>query len=239
LGFAAAAFLLAQPAVCGMADNPRTIVAPDRSIALPVEEVEDVFFAYIVGLLIADATLDIDGAGLIEMFPEFAEGDGKIPFDEIERVTRTAGDPATVSLEFANALDYPVPVDILGYHPGRVLTSRYVFFREEPYDAGGEFEFVRLEWVIRGRLALDFDNWLDTLLGRLVDDVEARVAVALSYEGHWYALLGGDTPGGGWITGVYDLPTNRILVRPPRALRELGDHLAEYQHVSQYATQYH
>jgi hypothetical protein len=63
---------------------------------------------------------------------------------------------------------------------------------------------------------------LDVLLGGWVDDVSARVLVVCRYQDHWYALLGGDTPDGGWITGVYDLRSSRIVVRPPRALRELG-----------------
>ncbi len=73
---------------------------------------------------------------------------------------------------------------------------------------------------------IDFVGWLDVLLGSWLDDVSVQLLVVAEYRDRWYILLGGDTPGGGWITGVYDLQSSRIVVRPPQALRLLGAELA-------------
>ena len=208
-------------AVAALAENP------PRSIAMPESEVKDVFFGYIVSILLEDAELDIDGNRLLEMFPEFANGEGQVPFHEITRVARIPGRAPEVIIELTNRLDYPVPVDILGYHPGRVFSSRRIVFDERRHvEADPDFGRIRLVWLRSGELGIDFDGWLDVLLGSLVDDVSARVLAVVEYRRTWYLLMGGDTPDGGWITGVYNLQTSRIVVRPPRALTEFGDELS-------------
>lgn len=201
---------------------------PSRDISMPMAEVQDVFFGYVVGVLVADATLDVDGDTLVSMFPEFADGGAQVPFDEMLRITR---DPrpkgAELTIELKGRLNYPVPVDILGYHPGVVLSSPRLVFDEQDYRAADPgFGFVRLEWLRVGDLSIDFAAWLDALLGHLVDDVDARVLAVVEYDETWYVLLGGDTPDGGWITGVYNLASSRIIVRPPAALRQLGENLS-------------
>lgn len=207
---------------------PGTTEAPSRAIAVAEDEVADVFFAYIVGVLLGDAALDIDGAALSSMFPEFAEGGAQVPFEQIDRITRTRTPGAEVILRLHSPLDYPVPVDIIGYHPGTVLSSLELVFSEEAYAPSVPgFGTVRLEWLESGYLRIDFVGWLDFLLGNWIDDVDARVLAIAEYEDHWYAIMAGDTPDGGWITGVYDLQSSRIVVRPPRPLRELGRALEE------------
>ncbi|MCK4516081.1 MAG: hypothetical protein KAU31_12530, partial [Spirochaetaceae bacterium] len=89
-----------------------------------------------------------------------------------------------------------------------------------------DFGAVWLEWLRYGELAIDFVGWLDVLLGSWVDDVSVQLLALVEYQNRWYILLSGDTPKGGWITGVYDLQSSRIVVRPPKALRLLGAELA-------------
>jgi hypothetical protein len=205
--------------------------APPRSVALPESEIQDVFFSYIVGVLIEDSPLDVTGETLLSMFPEFSDGSGKVPFHQIRRVLREphAGNgPSIITLSFDRRIEYPVPVDILGYHPGTVFFSESVGFAESPLAVPDpEFSAVFEVRVRSGELGIDFDQWLDTLLGGWVDDVSARVLSVVRYQDHWYGLLGGETPRGGWITGVYDLRESRIVVRPPQSLRELGRQLGE------------
>jgi hypothetical protein len=219
-------------AVLGIfAAPPAAAQVPPRTIAVPEHEVEDVFFAYIVGVLLADAPLNVSGDELLAMFPEFQDGGGQVPFLDITQVRRVPdpeGDGATITITFDQEIEYPVPVDILGYHPGTVYFSRVVTFRESVYPApASEFAHVRLVQVTSGWVGIDFDRWLDALLGSWVDDVAARVLAVVRHEDHWFALLGGDTPDGGWITGVYDLQSSRIVVRPPHALRELGQEMGK------------
>ncbi len=205
--------------------------APPRSISRPQSEVDDLFFAYIVGVLMADAPMDVDGATLLRMFPEFLDGGAQVPFLDIAQVKRephAEDDGARIMLRFFDRIEYPVPVDILGYHPGTVFFSRVVTFEESSAVSPDQtFDTIRLVRVRSGELGIDFDLWLDILLGGWVEDVSARVLVVCRYNDHWYALMGGDTPDGGWITGVYDLRESRIVVRPPRPLRELGQQLGK------------
>jgi hypothetical protein len=216
-----AAFLVASTA-CAYSD------LPPREIALPESQVKDVFFGYIVGILLHDEALDGDGESFLKMFPEFAEGGGQVPFHEMTRVVREPGATgARIVIELKDRLNYPVPVDILGYHPGMVRSSPRLVFDETPYvplDTG--FGTVRLVWLTDGDLGIDFVAWLDFLLGSWVDDVNAQFLAVAEYEERWFILLGGETPKGDWITGVYDLQSSRIVVRPPPALRLLGTDLA-------------
>ncbi|MBU8912975.1 MAG: hypothetical protein KOO61_03060 [Spirochaetales bacterium] len=201
---------------------------PPRDIAVPESQVKDVFFGYVVGILLQDEPLDVNGENLLAMFPEFADGSGQVPFHEMTRMVRTPGSRgAEITLELKDQLNYPVPVDILGYHPGMVISSpRLVFDEREYVPSDRDFGAVWLEWLRDGELAIDFDGWLDVLLGSWVDDVNVQLLAVAEYQSRWYILLGGDTPGGGWITGVYDLQSSRIVVRPPPALRLLGAELA-------------
>lgn len=224
--FAALALMLTAAVVTA---DSFVITAPPRSVGLPDSEIEDVFFSYIVGVLLGELELDMDGSTLLDMFPEFSDGSGQVPFHQIKRVTRSrteSSNSSLITLSFIEDVRYPVPVDILGYHPGTVIFSRQIRFVESniPPDLEG-IEIVREVRVDSGTVGIDFDQWLDTLLGGWVDDVDARVLAVVRYRGEWYGLLGGDTPDGGWITGVYDLRNSRIIVRPPAELRLLGQKL--------------
>ncbi len=196
---------------------------PERSVSRDESEIKDVFLAYIVGIMLEDHELDVDGPTLLDVFPEFEGSSLDFPFHDIERVHRTSSREGTmISVDFVRPLSFPVPVDILGYHPGRIYTTRRIVFDESAVSAHGELSHVRLLVRREGEIGIDFVRWLDLLLGSLLSDVDARVLAVAELNGRWYAILGGDTPDGGSIVGVLDLLRNRILLRPPRALRDFA-----------------
>ena len=197
--------------------------APPRSVAAPQDEVRDLFLGYIVGIILTDHRLDVDGLTLLELFPEFEESGTRFPFHDISRVTRSsASGGATIKVEFTEPLSFPVPVDILGYHPGRIYTSQSVSFQESGYEAEDGLEQVRILRRTSGRVGVDFDRWIDVLLGPLLSSVDATVLAFGEIDGQWYALLGGDTPDGGWIAGIVDLGRSRFMLRPPRQMQDLA-----------------
>lgn len=201
---------------------------PPRSVSREESEVRDLFLAYIVGIVLGDHELDVDGPTLLEVFPEFEGSSLDFPFHDIERVTRASSpEGAVIAIDFVEPLSFPVPVDILGYHPGRIYTSRTVVFDEVPVGTHGELTQVYVMHRRSGVIGIDFVRWLDVLLGSLLSDVDARILAIAVLDERWYALMGGDTPDGGWIAGVLDLRRNRILLRPPRPLRNFARDLLE------------
>ncbi len=71
-------------------------------------------------------------------------------------------------------------------------------------------------------IRIDFDPWLDSLMGRAVDDVAIQRALLFRLEGRWYAALMGAGYQGQLVVGFFDLGANRILVPVPRRLRSVG-----------------
>jgi hypothetical protein len=216
--------LLVGPLAWSVADT-----LPPRSVARPPEEIRDAFLAYVVGVVMGDHEVDADGRSLGELFPEFgdASGESDFPFNDIDRLTRTSGTRGgAIEIVFSKPLSIPVPVDILGYRPGTIYTSRRIVFDEWPYDT----DAVGVVHVMRrrtGELGIMLDRWLSALLGPLLSDVDAHVVAFAELDDRWFGILGGETPEGGSIVGVYDLHRGRIVIRPPRPLRELGRHLLE------------
>lgn len=201
---------------------------PERSVSREENEIKDVFLAYIVGIMLGDHELDVDGPKLLDVFPEFEGSSLDFPFHDIERVSRSSSpDGAMITVDFVKPLSFPVPVDILGYHPGRIYTTQRVVFDETAVGTHGELSNVHVLVRRDGEIGIDFVRWLDLLLGSLLSDVDARVLAVAVLDDRWYAILGGDTPDGGSIVGVLDLLRNRILLRPPRPVRDFARGLLE------------
>ncbi len=201
---------------------------PARSVSRDESEITDVFLAYIVGIMLGDHELDVDGPTLLEVFPEFEGSSLDFPFHDIDRISRVSSpDGAVITVDFVRPLSFPVPVDILGYHPGLIYTTRRVAFVETALGTHGELSHVHVLIRRDGEIGIDFDRWLDLLLGSLLSDVDARVLAVAELDGRWHAILGGDTPDGSTIVGVLDLLRNRILLRPASALRDLAREFLE------------
>ncbi len=218
----------------GLLQSATAMTLPPRSVARPEHEIRDLFLAYIVGVVLEDHEIDTDGTALGELFPEFddvpepsdAEDQG-IPFFEIARLRRSrVGLRVVIEIEFRKPLAIPVPVDILGYQPGTIYTSRSIAFEETSHES----ETLSSTYVMRrqsGDFGITLDGWLSALLGPRLSDFDAQILAFAELDDRWFGILGGETAGGGSIIGVYDLRRGRILIRPPRALRALGRQLLE------------
>jgi hypothetical protein len=79
--------------------------------------------------------------------------------------------------------------------------------------------------VVSGAVRIDFDPWIDTLLGKAVDDVNVQRALLFRMDGVWYAALMGSGYQGQLVIGYFDLADNRILVPVPARLRAVGARL--------------
>jgi hypothetical protein len=87
----------------------------------------------------------------------------------------------TISLDMPR-LDMPMPYSILGYHPGTLsfgspvvvrewrLGERQVTVREEDGSRRATLQGLVVFEIVSGWTVLDVDGWLDTLLGRKLDD---------------------------------------------------------------------
>lgn len=196
--------------------------APPRSIALPSDVVDDEFIGYLFALLHEDVEASISGDSLRLLFPEY-EDDQVTPMDFINLLERTAGaGDRSIRLEFAHRVEHPAPIDILGHKPVMLYSTPILRFREvyvpdlvPDRPRAGSAYVLYLE---EGDLSVDFAGWLDFLLGSIVDDVDVRVVLAISFEGRWYGALAGWNPEGEVVTSVYDMPRGRFLARPPHSV---------------------
>ena len=143
-----------------------------------------------------------------------------------------SADQEGFTIVFFEGLAYPLPFDILGYHPGAIYTSSIVKMRETYYPSLTIRKGTKLEtvlqpvWIIevfQGFAFIDFDKWLDSLLGRILDDLRIRTLVLFRFEGTWYALLAGLGHNDRIISGMYDLKKNKIVISGPRQLRDLAE----------------
>lgn len=210
---------------------------PPRSISFPKNEVSDEFFGYLMGLFYGDYQARVSGLQLLELLPEFAEGESDVPFYDIVAISRTRDDGRVLlGVEFSRALDFPAPVDILGYQPATILTTQAILL-EEVYLPSVEVQYgrnrsdtitrVRVFRMVEGSVRLEFARWVERLFGELIDDVDATIVFTLRYEGRWYAIVGGYEDDGGIISGVVDLTDTSVLIRPPRPLRSVAEQFME------------
>lgn len=224
-----AAFLLAAGMIAfpvrTMADN--TPSHPGREYLLPREEVYDTFLGYLIGLICTDTSADVDYNSLLTTLPELVGVPG---FKAIRRFALTGPDSQgelSLSFWFGDALYFPVPISIFGYHPGsidgsgtiRLKETRHLSVWADPYGPLYVFQ------VEQGWAKVDFDQWLDTLAGSLLDDFTVWGAALLGYRGNWCALLIGLSPSKRIVTYAFDLKHNKILFPAPRDLTKLAAEL--------------
>lgn len=206
---------------------------PPRSVSFPKDQVSDEFFAYLMGIFYGDHEARVSGRQLVELLPEFADGDHEVPLHDIEEVRRYHyADQTYLAVDFNEALRFPAPVDILGYHPAYVETTRHILLQEVylpsyQVDLGrrgtGTITSVRVFRMIAGTVRLEFAEWVDRLFGELIENVDATMVITLRFEDRWYGVVGALEPDGDIITGVVDLTDTSVRIRPPRTLRSLAE----------------
>lgn len=193
--------------------------------------VRDSFLGYFVGLLDADAVGFADAAYLHEVLPEF-KSFYSLAFEDLLRVSRVQEEGgAIVAVHFRSALSLPIPFRVLWDTPGTIRATETVELRERrlarwtsPEDGGPTVLLAPLYVydVVAGRFSIDFDLWLDLLLGAAVDDIDITRILLFLNDGTWYAALMGTGYDGQLVIGYFDFRENRILVPVPRRLRGIG-----------------
>jgi hypothetical protein len=212
---------------------------PPGSIAAPETWVNDEFIAYVHGLVYGDHELETDGPTFRETFPEF-NTERWTPFDELERIARVRTDHgATVVMEFEVPMEHSVAaVSILGWRPVRLLGSQRIVGREvhagttagdhllAPARMAGVDDLVVLE-LEDSYLRVDIADWIDHMLGPLVDDIDVKIVAAGRMEEIWYGIMGGINAQGVPRTGIYNLTTGAFELYPPEPLAGLAVELVE------------
>lgn len=205
---------------------------PPRSVGTPEDEVSDAFIAYLHGVIYHDVEMGVDGATLRREFPEFVPS-RPTPFNDITGLSRSGSGARPLSVTFSVPLRYQVPVDIFGQKPVELQGSRTITFEElwrngtPPVSVRPDISDLLVLVRVAGYMRVDFADWLDALGGKIVEDVDVQVIAMLRFRGEWYALLGGYSPAGRVMTGVFDMGTSRFRVSPPRALTHLARDLVE------------
>lgn len=128
--------------------------------------------------------------------------------------------------------DFPMPYDILGYHPGSLDVSGELVFSEwrlgdmilrVPGSSGNAASRVRDVTVLKiesGYLVLDVDGWVDQLLGKALDDTwTTGFAVGRGGDG-WIGLGLGRGRTGRRLYGAFDFAEDKV--RPRGSPQEKG-----------------
>jgi len=199
----AAALLLSTPGLGGA--EP---LFPGRAASLPKTQVFDTFLGYFAGLVVSDALGYADTSYLHMLMPEF-DSFLSLSFEQIRRVSRSRSDAGTqVAVRFSAPMTLPIPFKVLWDTPGTIHATSTVAARETRIAAAeGGLSPVYVYDVVEGELRIDFDPWLDGLLGRAVDDVSIRRALLFRLDGRWYAGADG--------SGLRGAARDRLL-RPGR-----------------------
>jgi hypothetical protein len=189
-------------------------------------------FAYLYGLL----DTNMFGTRTTEDFRLAVEGAGRpsrIPYQRIASLTREPApdkDQALITVRFAGPFDMPIPYKLIIYRPGNVKASEEVTAREwhvgtlavasptEPVVLNDLHVFA----VTGGYAAVDFDAWLDSLLGKLLDDTHVSGIATFRWNGVPYGIAVGYNRDGKGSSGALDMTSNEVIVRRNPPLKAVG-----------------
>jgi hypothetical protein len=191
--------------------------------------VADPVFAALVGLLRGDVHGTLTGDHLRAELQRIGKP-SRLPHDKLASLSRQAGSPgeADVVARMVAPLSVPIPYAILGYHPGKVVTSQTCRFRErslgnllisEPASAPVQLDDVHLLRLESGSLLTDVDAWLDFVLGGALDDTEVRGLAVFGWKGRLYAIAVGFNRQGRPRSGAFDFAGDKVLFPVPPELR--------------------
>jgi hypothetical protein len=226
--------------------EPRIDAALARAdtLALPPEpflpeDIKDPVFAYLIGLL--DRRTDgLVTGGHLQAILDSSGKKSRVPCYRIANVQSVAENPGFVSwarAEFIEQLRVSVPYSILGYHPGRLVSSQSVTARQwrlprvfapNPGKEGPhtlELEDVTLLAVVEGYIELDIDGWLDALMGGALDDTKMVGLAIFTYDGARYGMALGYNRDGEPRSGALHLGEDEVAFPTPEALKAVARHL--------------
>ncbi len=189
-------------------------------------------FAYLYGLL----DQNMFGTRTTEDFKRAvteADRPSKIPYQFIASLTREPAperDEALITVRFVEPFDMPIPYKLIIYRPGNVKASQEVTARE--YHVGTLAVASRAEPVVlndlhifgitSGYAAVDFDAWLDSLLGGLLDDTHVSGIATFRWKGVPYGVAVGYNRSGKGSSGALDMTSNEVIVRRNAPLKAVG-----------------
>ncbi len=210
---------------------------PTGTLSLPKSEVNELFLAYLTGVIAADAYVTLDHDQLAALFPELG-GDPSQPFRILAGVARVRGEPGPAELVFSlsGEVHVPIPIGLLWYHPISVHASRVVRLGETRYPvrmAGGRtgasvalapaFEYR----VVDGEARLHVDSWLVFLTGGFLDEFSVRGAALFRYRGDWYGLVAGVNPHDKVLCWAFNLTRMRLVISLPEGFLDVATSLAQ------------
>lgn len=200
--------------------------------------VNDGIFAYLIGLL------DRGEYGVVtdDQLERVLDESGKhtrIPRGCIREFRRASipGNGAWVRAVFDKRLDTAVPYDILGYHPGSLVSSKEATFKEQYFPriavpnptkvgpANYEITDVYLWSLVDGTIEIDIDGWVDAIMGGMLDDTYIVALAVFRYEGDRLAMAVGFNHSGEGRSGALDLANDKIRFPSPDALKIVGRYL--------------
>lgn len=233
LFFLALALCLAGGAATATADES----LPGAEAMLAESEVEDRFFAYVLGIIARDITAEIPRSHLSRILSEY-DAEGDIPFQQIRSIERNrlTDRERLLAARFMSKFEFPFPYRFLGLPIGSVRTSGYLALSERVVgsasyrnDAGEtlRFESVHEFRLAAGKLTIDFRTWIDLILGRFVEDVDALAGLVFRHEGTWYTLVAGRDRRGELRAGGYDFKNDRGLLPVPDRFSGIAERLAQ------------
>jgi hypothetical protein len=199
------------------------------------EGVTDPLFSAMVGVVDADFYGGIRQAQIDSIV--VANGGSKLPhevFAEIRRAPVPGAAAALVQFILLEEVDRPIPYSLLGYNPGSIRASQQLDFLE--FDIGRrrylvkiddeqivvEIESAHLLVLADGYMEMDFDGWLDRLLGSKLDDMHVKAFLLFTIEDQRFSLGMGQTKKGRGKTGAFDFLEDSTVFPAPKELLVVG-----------------
>jgi hypothetical protein len=201
------------------------------------EGVADPLFSAMIGVVDSDFFGGIRQAQIDSIIT--ANGGSKLPYEvfaEIRRVPVPGAAAALVQFLLFDEVDRPIPYSLLGYNPGSIRASQRLDFLE--FDIGRrrylvkigdddevevQIENAHLLVLVDGYMEMDFDGWLDRMLGSKLDDMRVKAFLIFTTpEGQRYSLGMGQTKKGRGKTGAFDFLEDSTVFPAPKELLVVG-----------------
>lgn len=204
-------------------------------------DVTDPMFATMMGVIDLNLFGEIHQAQLDSIVQ--ANGGTKLPHTIFTTMRRTplGGEPdALIEIILSEAVDRPIPYSLLGYNPGSIRSSQQLNFLE--YGLGDLSYLVELDGkkderiqvrlrdahlfvISEGFMEMDFDGWLDRMLGSKLDDMRVKAFLTFHWNGQRYSLGMGLSNKNRGKTGAFDFVADETLFPAPKEMLAIGREL--------------
>jgi hypothetical protein len=199
------------------------------------EDITDPLFATMLGVIDANCFGEVAQSELDSIVN--ANGGSKLPYEVFAVMSREpalGGPDSYVVITLTEPVDRPIPYSLLGYNPGSIRSSGEIHFLH--FDVGERRYLVELDdeereiviesaqlfVIVEGFMEMDFDGWLDRILGSKLDDMEVRAFLTFWWEGQRYSLGMGLSNKGRGKTGAFDFVADETLFPAPKELLVVG-----------------